>query len=176
MILDAFLMFSASPAAGGDLPTTGTQTATNIIDLGVVLGIPSYANGGGARDIGTGDDPSLKLLIDVLTTFTGGTSLQLELSGAPDNGSGVAGSYTQMWLSPAYTEANLDAGQQLGNIDVPRPAPGQALPRFLRLRYITVGTHSAGAVFASIVIDRDDQVLGTDGQYSGYQAGINVAN
>jgi len=46
----------------------------------------------------------------------------------------------------------------------------------LRLRYITVGTHTAGALEAQIVLDRDDQVVGDTGLYSGYPAGLTVAN
>ena len=186
MILDNLLTFTGTSngASGGitagaqtDLPTTGTQVASNIIDLGVTSGVPTSANGGGARDIGTGDDPSLKLSVIVTTALTGGTSLGLILAGAPDNGSGAPGSYTTMWQSPAVVaEANLLAGVQLANIDVPRPAPGQVLPRFLRLSFVSVGTHTAGAVEAQIVIDRDDQVLATTGAYSGYPAGITVAN
>lgn len=179
MILDKLLTFSgglANTTDNLDSPTTGTQVASNIIDLGVTSGVPSSANGGGARDIGTGDDPSLKLSAIITTAFASGTSLQLELSGAPDNGSGLPGSYTVMWLGPAVIEANLLAGMQLANIDVPRPAPVQPLPRFLRLRYITVGTHTAGALEAQIVIDRDDQVVGITGLYSGYPAGLTVAN
>lgn len=186
MILDNFLMFTGTSngASGGitagantDLPTTGTQAASNIIDLGVVLGIPSYANGGGARDIGTGDDPSLKLLIVVTTTFGGGTDLYCTLSGAPDDGSGGEGSYTIMWQQPAVVvEANLIAGTQLANIDVPRPVAGQALPRFLKLSFVSTGTHTSGAVEACIVLDRNDAVRGTTGALSGYPAGITVAN
>jgi hypothetical protein len=185
MILDNYLTFTGTSngATGGitagantDLPTTGTQAASNIIDLGVTSGVPSSANGGGARDIGTGDDPALKLSVIVATALTGGTSLQLQLQGAPDNGSGAAGSYTTMWTSAVVVEASLVAGVQLANIDVPRPVLGQAMPRFLKLNFISVGTHSAGAVEANIVIDRDDQVVGTTGAYSGYPAGINVAN
>lgn len=179
MILDKLLTFSGglnNSDSALDSPTTGTQVATNIIDLGVTSGVPSSANGGGARDIGTGDRPSLKLSALVTTAFASGTSLQLELSGAPDNGSGAPGSYTVMWTGPAIAEASLLAGMQLANIDVPRPAPTQPLPRFLRLRYITVGTHTAGALEAQIVIDRDDQVVGITGLYSGYPAGITVAN
>lgn len=186
MILDNLLTFTGTSngSSGGitsgpqtDAPTTGTQVATNIIDLGVNSGVPSSANGGGARDIGNGDAPSLKFSALVTTAFTVGTSLALELSGAPDNGSGAPGSYTVMWQSPAaVVEASLIAGLQLANIDVPRPAPGQVLPRFLRLRFISVGTHSTGAVEAQIVIDRDDQIVGPTGLYSGYPAGLVVAN
>lgn len=186
MILDNLLTFSGTSngSTGGitsgpqtDSPTTGTQVATNIIDLGVTSGVPTSANGGGARDIGAGDDPAMKLSVLVTTAFGGGTSLGLELSGAPDNGSGAPGAYTVMWQSPAVVvEASLIAGLQLANVDVPRPAPGQVLPRFLRLRYISVGTHTSGAVEAQIVLDRDDQIVGPTGLYSGYPAGLTVAN
>lgn len=184
MILDGLLTFTGTSngASGGitsgaqtDSPTTGTQIASNILDLGVTSGVPTSANGGGARDIGTGDDPMLKLSVMCTTAFANGTSLQLELDGAPDNGSGAPGTYTPMWTSPAIAEANLVAGP-LCNIDVPRPVPGQPLPRFLRMRFISVGTHNAGAVEAQIVLDRFDQVLGTGGALSGYPAGITVAN
>lgn len=184
MILDNLLTFTGTSngATGGitagaqtDLPTTGTQAASNIIDLGLA-GIPSYANGGGARDIGVGDDPSLKLSAIVVTAITGGTSLQLQLQGAPDNGSGAPGSYTTMWTSAAIAEASLVAGAQLANIDVPRVVFGQALPRFLKLNFISVGTHSDGAIECQIVLDRDDQIMGTGGAYSGYPAGLTVAN
>ncbi len=184
MILDNLLTFTGTSngATGGitagaqtDLPTTGTQAASNIIDLGV-SGLPSGANGGGARDIGVGDDPSLKLSVLVTTAITGGTSLQLQLQGAPDNGSGAPGTYTTMWTSSAIAEALLVAGAQLANVDVPRVVFGQPIPRFLKLNFISVGTHSAGAIEAQIVLDRDDQIMGTGGAYSGYPAGINVAN
>jgi hypothetical protein len=185
MILDNFLRFTGTSngASGGitasasaDLPTTGTQAASNIVDLGVTSGVPSSANGGGARDIGVGDDPAMKLSALVTTVIAGGTSLQLQLQGAPDNGSGAPGSYTTMWTSFAYLEAALVAGAQLANIDVPRVVTGQVLPRFLKLNFISVGTHTSGAIECEIVLDRDDQILGTAGVYSGYPAGIVVAN
>jgi hypothetical protein len=184
MILDNLLLFTGTSngAAAGitasayaDLPTTGTQVASNIIDLGVRSGVPSSANGGGARDIGIGDDPAMKLSAIVTTAITGGTSLALDLSGAPDNGSGLEGAYTVMWQSPAaVAEASLIAGAQIANIDVPRTVQGQVLPRFLRLRFISVGTHSAGAIQCQIVLDRDDQIYGTT--YGGYPVGVTVAN
>jgi len=180
MILDKYLTFSGGlgGATGqNDSPTTGTQDASNVIDLGVISGIPSSANGGGARDIGTGDDPAMKLSVIVTTAFASGVSLGLTLSGAPDDGSGGIGAYTVMWQSPAVVlEAALTAGKQLANIDMPRPAPGQVMPRFLKMSYVTSGTHTAGAVEAQIVLDRDDQVVGDTGLYSGYPAGLTVAN
>lgn len=185
MILDNLLTFTGTSngatagitsGAQTDAPTTGTQIASNIIDLGVASGVPSSANGAGARDIGVGDDPSLKLSVICTTAFTVGTSLQLKLEGAPDNGSGAPGSYTQMWISAAIAEATLVAGQQIANVDVPRVVANQVLPRYLRLSFITVGTHSTGDVEANIVIDRDDQIMGITGRYSGYPAGLTVSN
>ena len=185
MILDNLLLFTGTSngATGGitagsytDLPTTGTQAASNVVDFGVASGVPSSANGGGARDIGVGDDPAMKLSAIVTTAITGGTSLQLQLQGCIDNGSGGVGTATTMWTSAAYAEASLVAGAQLANIDVPRVITGQVLPRFLKLNFISVGTHSAGAIQCNIVLDRDDQVLGTAGVYNGYVAGVTVAN
>ena len=184
MILDGFLTFTGTSngATGGitsgaqtDAPTTGTQVASNIIDLGVE-GLPAYAAGAGGRDIGIGEDASLELSALITTTFVGGTSLQLQIQGAPDNGSGAPGSYTTMWTSSAVAEASLVAGSQWGNINFPRMIPGQAPPRFIRLNFITVGTHTGGAIEVNVVLDRDDQIMGASGVYSGYPAGINVAN
>jgi hypothetical protein len=79
-------------------------------------------------------------------------------------------------MPAAVVEAALLAGVQLANVDVPRVVAGQPLPRFLRLNYNNSGTHTAGQIEAQIVIDRDDQILGTAGVYSGYPAGLNVAN
>lgn len=187
MILDNLLTFTGSSNTEGappavsasaytDAPTTGTQTSSNIVDLGVIGGIPTSANGGGARDIGTGDDPALELSIIVTETFTAGTSLAINLQGAPDNGSGAPGAFTTMWSLPATVEATLIAGRQLANITVPRPVAGQVMPRFLQLQYVSVGTHTNGEIQGQIVLDRDDQVVGTGGAYSGYPAGITVAN
>lgn len=184
MILDGLLTFSGTakgasgaPASGPytDAPTTGTQAASNIIDLGI-SGLPTSAGGGGARDLGIGDDPSLKLSALCVVAFTGGTSLQLQLQGAPDNGSGAPGSYTTMWTGPAILEAALIAGAQLANVDMPRAIWEQVNPRFLQLNYISAGTHGAGQIEAQIVIDRDDQIIGTTGAMSGYPAGVTVAN
>ena len=81
-----------------------------------------------------------------------------------------------MYTGPAVLEATAVIGARLADIDVPRPIAGQALPRFLRLEFVTVGTHTAGAVEGTIVLDRFDQVVGDTGRVSGYPAGINVAN
>lgn len=187
MILDNLLTFTGTSngATGGitsgaqtDSPTTGTQDASNVIDLGLA-GLPasiSGGGGGGARDIGIGDYPAMKLHVDVTTTFTVGTNMYVELQGAPDNGSGAPGSYTVMYTGPTVVEANLIQGARIADIDVPRPVPAQPMPRFLKLTFVSSGTHSTGAVEAQLVLDRFDQPLGTTEALSGYPAGINIAN
>ena len=162
MILDAFLLFTGSATATGiavtgtnyDLPTTGTQNSTNVIDLHMA-GIPVLANLSGARDIGIGDAPALKLLIQVTTTIASGTTLQVVLQGATDNGSGAPNAYSNWWASPVYAEATLVQGTRLYDMDMPRPPAGIAVPRFLRLGYVSTGTHTSpvlsSAVSSSIV-------------------------
>ncbi len=152
MILDGLLTFTGTSngASGGissggqtDIPTTCTQASSIVIDLGLV-GIPasiSGGGGGGARDIGIGDDPAMKLSVIKTTALTAGCTLQLQLQGAIDNGSGAVGTATTMWTSPAYTAAQCAAGAQLANIDVPRMIPNQGIPRFLLLNFITTSTN-----------------------------------
>lgn len=184
MILDGSFMFTGTyqGATGGiqsgswtDAPTTGTQDCSNIVDIGEKGGIPTSANGGGARDLGQGN-PDIWLFAEVVVAFTGGTSLQLELQGAPDNGSGAPGSFTTMWTGPAVAEASLVVGAQIANVNVPKVIEGQALPRFLQLVCVSVGSHSAGQIEAGVVLDRFDQIHGSAGTLSGYPAGLNVAN
>jgi len=157
LIIDGALQFSGTAGTAGspDVPTTGTQQSTNVVDL---------VN---ARDMGIGDDPALKLLCVVKTAFTAGTSLQVQFQGAPDN-AGVPGTWTTYAESAAVVEADLLAGRYLLPMDIPRPPPGVALPRFYRLQYVSAGTHSTGGVYAALVLDRAD--------YVGYPPGITVPN
>lgn len=193
MILDGLLLFSGNSngSSGGtsstaytDLPTSGTTFSGNVLDLGL-LGLPvstgasATGAGGGARDIGIGDSPAMKVMAEVIVAMDTLTSLQIAVQGTHDNGSGApyATDWTTMALGPVVALANLQAGQRICEIDMPRPAPGEALPRFLRLAYIVVGSANvAGTLEATLVIDRDDQIVGAAGQYSGYQAGVVVAN
>src|SRR6266852_5875852 len=168
MILDGFLQFTA---AAFDIPTTGSQVSTNQLDLGII-GLPTSGSGGGARDIGIGDDPAMKLLVQVTTAFASGTSLAVNIQGAPDNGSGAPGSYVVMATGPVVVEANLIVGARLLDIDMPRPAPAQALPRFLQLGYVTVGTHTAGALKGFLVLDRHDLPEQSNAVLGGYPPGI----
>lgn len=181
MILDAFLMFDTPAAPNNLAQVVGDYNSTNIIDLGVTSGIPSSANGGGARDLGIGDDPAMKMLVQVSTTFTSGGAgtLQVILEGAIDDGTGNPAAFSAWWLSPAYALATLNAGSRLYDMDMPRPPDGIAIPRYLRMVYRIGGaTMTAGKVISGIVLDRVDQPYsGTDNSIlGGYPAGINIAN
>lgn len=178
MILDALLQFSSAQNLA---QVAGSYVSTNIIDLGIASGIPSSASGGGARDIGIGDRPAMKLLVQVITTFTSGGAgtLSVALQGAVDNGAGAPAAFSTWWVSPVYALATLNAGSRLMDMDMPRPPDGIAIPRFLQLTYaVATATMTAGTVSSFIVIDRDDQpYLGTDNSImGGYPAGITVAN
>lgn len=133
MIIDGAQLFTGTSngASGGitstsytDAPTTGTQAASNIIDYGITGGLPGVVSGtvggGGARDMGIGDDPALKVCAFVTVTFLTGTSLQLQLQGAPDAGNNTPGTYYTLWTSFAFLTAQLLAGAVLANIDFPR--------------------------------------------------------
>jgi hypothetical protein len=177
MILDGFFQFTA--AAGDSMPNGATTTSTNQIDLGIGTAgnpqIPAFSAGGGARDLGVGDDPALKVICEV-TTAGAGTSIQVNLQGAPDNGSGAPGSFTTYITGPVVAVANAIVGSRLLEIDIPRPPAGVALPRFLQLQYVAVGNMSAGVMKAWAVLDRFDQPGSQSGILSGYPPGVAIAN
>ena len=176
MILDSLLQFD--PSGTACIPNGTTQNSTNVLDLHMA-GIPVLANLQGARDIGIGDRPALKLLVLVTTAYTaGGTSLSVTFQGATDNGAGAPAAFSSWWVSPAYAVATLVAGVRLMDMDMPRPPAGIAIPRFLRLVYTSVGTLAGGAVGAWIVLDRDDQYYSSTGNavMGGYPPGITIAN
>lgn len=179
MIIDSLLQFD--PAANLAQPV-GTYTSANVIDLGVTSGIPSSANGGGARDIGIGDDPALKLVVQVIVAFTsaGAGTLVVGLQSAIDNGAGAPAAFSATWwASPTYALAILSQGSRLLDMDMPRPPDGIAIPRFLRMAYVVGGaTFTAGQIESMIVLDRPDQFYtGTNNAVlGGYPPGITISN
>ena len=186
MILDNLLLFTGTsngasgvPVLGAntDRPTTGTQVSSNIIDLHMA-GLPVLANLQGARDIGIGDDPAMKILAIVTTTFGAGTSIQLNLQGATDNGAGAPAAFSTWWSSPVYLTATLVGGARLFDMDMPRPPAGVAVPRFLQFQYISAGTFTSGALEICLVLDRHDQMYQSTSNavLGGYPPGIVIAN
>ena len=150
MIIDALLQFSGSivgnTVTGQSLVGTGTITSTNVIDLAGV-GV-----GNTARDIGMGEDT--EIVVEVSTTFAGGTSLQVQLVTSDD--AAVSVNVTPIMLSPVFLEASLVAGAQL-LLQADRAALSNAARRYLALQYIVVGTNTAGAVTATIAKNVQDK-------------------
>ena len=181
MILDFLAQFTGGSGGAGnndgatDSPTTGTQTSSQQLDLHMA-GIPVLLANQGARDMGIGDNPALKLMVEVTTACTGGTSVGINLQGAPDSGSGTPGTWTTYVTGPVVAQASLILGARLLDIDVPRPPPGVPFPRFLQLQYANTGTFTTGKIRGDIVLDRHDQPLQANAILGGYPPGVVIAN
>ena len=180
MILDSLLSFTN--ASTGDAITTAqtNQPFSNSIDWGIA-GLPVSSispSNQPFRDMGIGDDPALKLMVEVTQVFASGTNLIIKLQGAPDNGSGLEGTYVDWWASPTYLTAQLLAGVRLLDMDFPRPPANVVLPRFNRLVYTSTGTFTTGILKAFVVLDRVDQIYNAQNNsiYVGYPAGVVIPN
>lgn len=146
MILDKLLLFCSGQAL------TATAVSTDVIDLGV------------ARDISPGEP--IQGFVDTVTDLlSGGSStLQVQVQGSTDNST-----FTTYWESEAIAKASVTAPGSRIDFEMPRPTPGRALPRYLRLNFV-VGTanFTAGTITAGLLGARDDLVT--------YPAGVNVVN
>lgn len=170
MILDGLLVFDPNPTSVAI--AAGTQASTNVIPLAATGQIPVLANLQGARDMGIGDNPALKINVQVVVAFTSGGAgtMSVAFQGAPDNGSGAPGTFTTYYVSPVYALATLAViGARLMDMDIPRPPAGVGMPAFYRLLYtVATATMTAGSVFSAIVLDRQD--------YINYPAGLTISN
>jgi hypothetical protein len=193
MILDKLLQFDSGQTIA---VAAGTLTSVNTIDIGVGLelvanpsgiAIPGVAAGGGARDLGAGDDPALKILVQLTAAAAsaGTTTIQIQVQGAPDDGTGEPNAsawsiYAQSDVIALVTATVVQPGGILGarlfDIDFPRPKPGVALPRYWRLQYVTTGTGTGGTIASYVVLDRIDQITYPGGQLGGYPPGITIPN
>jgi hypothetical protein len=176
MILDNLLMFDLGQNFTGQ--PAASYNSSNIIDLHQA-GLPVLAANQGVRDLGIGDAPALKLLVQVTTAFAsaGGATMQVVFQGAADNGAGAPAAFSAYTSSAILASAALTLGARIYDIDIPRPPPAAAIPRFYRLVYV-VGTaaFTAGVIESGIVLDRFDQPISTAGVLSGYAPGITIPN
>jgi hypothetical protein len=169
MITDSKLNFSApgSPlsivaAAGVDILFPG------IIDLlGNGVGTPVTNHFGTSTLPGQADAHGVgqvrpELVIAMGTAATAGTStptLNVQLQGAPDDGSNNPGTWQTLGETGALTVAQLVAGQIIGRLPWLPPFPQNLRPRFLRLNGdIPAGTaFGAGTIaYATVTTVRDD--------------------
>jgi hypothetical protein len=205
MILDAQLMFTGGPGGIGTVPpgttlriadnvTATGATSNNIIDLAIgqtnlAGGLPLSTTSPSTqpfRDLGIGDDPAMKILVQAIGTSwaPGGATLAVALQGAPDSGTGTPGSFATWYTSPAVSGTTINSttgGARLMDMDMPRPPSGQPIPRFLQLLYTVAGgpfTGTANFLLATLVLDRADHVYNATNNvvWGGYAPGITVAN
>jgi len=105
MIIDAFNLFE--PLTGTAI--TASAASTNIIDLSV------------ARDMGGGHYPDPDLIVTCLSSFGAGSAsatLNIQVQGAPDNGSGSPGGYYTIQETGAMNLGVLAAGMKLLQMDL----------------------------------------------------------
>lgn len=126
---------------------TTTADATNLFDVtGAGVGtLPAMIGAGGLNtalgyDVGAGEGVAVpSIIVSPTVTGTGAGTVTISLSAAPDNGSGSAGTYTQLYASRAITGTTLLVGNSY-IFPVPPILPGEALPRFYKLTYTVSGS------------------------------------
>ena len=114
--------------------TTGTQASTDSIDLLTAIDNP-------------GRSGNLRAKVVATTAFAGGTSLKVQLVQSANSDLSSPDVLTD---GGVIAEANLTAGAVL--LDVPLP---DTTKRYLGFQFVTVGTHTAGAVTGGIVAGTD---------------------
>ena len=172
MILDSLYAFDTSLVmVAGTTGAIGTTPSTNVISLRATGQIPVLANLQGARDMGIGDNPALKVSVNVVVALTSGgaATLSVAFQGAPDDGTGNPGTFATYYATPVYALATVAVVRSLMDIDVPRPPAGVGMPAYYRLAYIIAGaTFTGGTLQSYLVLDRTD--------YIAYPVGLTVAN
>jgi hypothetical protein len=162
MILDNSWVFSNGQAL------TVTAASTNIVDLtGAGSGnAPNLSFGNAttfAEDLGTGTGGEVPQILASIGAAapTGGTSINVQFQGAPDNGSNAPGTYTTYVETGAIPIAQLSANGLLMRVAYPRRIIGIAMPRFIRLNYTIVGTFANFTVFAALLLDPAENDVGS---------------
>ena len=133
MYTDAQLRLSQMQTVVG---AAGTITSTNVINL---LAPSSNLARGMTR----------RIFSEITTALAGGTSIRAEMiqSANPD-----LSSPDILVVGPTVTDANGTAGRRLLDVNVP-----DNTKQYIGVQYVTLGTHTAGAVWAGIVANTDQQ-------------------
>lgn len=155
MMVDAALALAGSIIGNTVTPANmfasgATVTSPNVIDLS-----SGYApNGIGAsqtRDLGAGND-LVKLRVQILTAFTGGTSVQFNLVTADD--AGITTNVTVIGSSNPIPVAAAIVGSRFEvEINTRLLSKGQ---RYVAMQAVNVGANTTGAVYADLGEDIED--------------------
>jgi hypothetical protein len=151
MIIDNNLTFSGSWSNGtwtGQTVTgTGNVTSTNVLDTN-----PASTGAGANQPLDFGMGENLAIAFGVGTAFAGATSVECQLVSADD--AGISTNVQILNSTGAIPIASLTAGKQF-SLKVDRSAPYQAR-RYVAVRYVIVGTGTAGTIIANLVKDYGD--------------------
>lgn len=150
MLIDQRTLFSDAQAIRSD------SNSTNVIDLGVVG--RDYLNTQLKRNLGLGQD--IPLLVQVVTTFVGITSLNVLVQGSNTvKQDGTLGGTPATIASQRFAKNLPEAGDKLPYLVLPR----ETKFRYIHLRYDVTGTPTAGAITAGIVGAIDEGYKGNVG-------------
>lgn len=139
MFIDKALQLASAQA---DVRAAGTYYSANCIDLGAAKGKSIVEDRG-------------YIQVRVGTAFAGGTSVQFDIVGSDTPWTAAAGTGGTNWKqfgesSGAIAEASLTANTIVYEV----PVPDVIDKRYLGVRMIGVGTHTAGDVDINIGVNR----------------------
>lgn len=151
MIIDNNLTFSGSWSNGtwtGQTVTgTGNVTSTNVLDTN-----PASTGAGANQPLDLGMGENIAFAFGVGTAFAGATSVECQIVSADD--AAISTNVQVLNSSGAIPIASLTAGKQF-SVKLDRSAPYQAR-RYVAVRYVIVGTGTAGTMIANLVKDYGD--------------------
>lgn len=138
---------------------SGAYVTNSIIGNATVFG----EDLGLGRGVGT---PQIEVFSGTGTPITA-TSLQIAAQGAPDAGTGNTSGLTYVTYQEtgAIPIASILASSRLAAFDFPRRQVGSALPRFIALDYIVVGSNFSGLTVNAYINLGGTSAQATMGQY-----------
>ena len=168
-MLDAQLQFSNGQAITVSAPSTfqydqltGQQLSGTFtpVPTGAIWPVTETYFG---EDLGLGKGPGTpRIVVEVGTAFATLTSLQIQFQGAPMNATAAGNGLVASLVFATYIQTDaigvslLTANTRIASFDWPMRKTGQALPRFVQLNYVVVGSASAGTINADITLGDDD--------------------
>jgi hypothetical protein len=178
-LMDQNLIFGTG--TGGSQAVTATAQSTQAYDIftGNMIAVASGAYSttgiiGNAtvfgEDLGLGRGKGTPQ-IEVFSgsgTPAAATSLDIQLQGAPDAGTGNTSGVTYVAYigTEAIPLASILASSRLARFDFPQRRVGAALPRFIALNYVVVGSAFTGLTLFSYVNLGGTSAQTTLGQYA----------